>query len=341
MQIPVKYLKEGFVLSKSYPALKLELGDIVTSDVITLIKNNGLQTIHVREVTPYEHIMADCLRLIDKDQALLRVRNLLKSQVSSSGFEEEATSTTIDILGDILNTKSNGESIKCIEVYDETTYCHSLRVCILSLITGIHMRLDEEQIRQLGVAAILHDLGKLCVDKAILNKPTNLSNSDWCVMQMHPVWGAQFANVSEPIKKAICAHHERLNGQGYPYGLAGDAIPLLARIISVADVYDALTSVRPYRDPWAPADVIVYLEDNVDEVFDANIVQHFKEAITMFPEGTLVMLSDNTYAIVSKHNANDLKSPTVITQDGEEVDLSKDDRYILCAAVDYVKDNNI
>ena len=338
MLVPVQFIKKGFILSKSYPDLGLTMDTVLTDEVITLLKNSGLTNIYVREVTPYEHIINDCLNLINGEQSLLHVHNLLKCQNLTSTFEKEASDITMDIIGDILNKNSNGQSVENLSEYDSTTYQHSLRVCVLSLITGMHMNLSDELLKTLGIAALLHDLGKLCVDKSILNKPTNLSNSDWCVIRMHPVWGADLAPVSHMIKDAIRAHHERLDGQGYPLGLKDTEIPLLARIIAVADVYDALTSVRPYRLPWSSDKVMDYLEENAGTVFDEQVVLHFKEAVTIFPEGTLVLLSDNSYAIVTRHNAKHLHSPTVVNHNGEEIDLSTDERTIVCAAVNYVKD---
>lgn len=128
-------------------------------------------------------------------------------------------------------------------------------------------------------AGVLHDIGKNAIDDRIVNKPGPLSQSERYVIQSHPLLGRQIAEgvpeVDNVVLDGILYHHERYDGAGYPVGLIGEGIPLLARILTVADVYAALTSGRPYRPAWEPAEAVKYLRDHKGKIFDPVLVDLF------------------------------------------------------------------
>jgi putative nucleotidyltransferase with HDIG domain len=167
-------------------------------------------------------------------------------------------------------------------LYDRGTSRHCIRVSQAATRVGTALHLGELELEALAWAGLLHDLGKLAVPEHILRKPGPLNDSEWAEIKRHPIVGADLllslSPRMEPIAAAIRSHHERWDGSGYPDGLAGDAIPLLGRIITLPDVFDAMTSVRHYRERvWTDEEAIDELERGAGVQFDPSIVAVFVE----------------------------------------------------------------
>lgn len=172
--------------------------------------------------------------------------------------------------------------VSAIEARDPNTRGHSQRVAELSVLIGQELRLPPEQLRTISQAAILHDIGKIGVPDAILNKPGLLTEAEYAVVQEHPTRGYEIIKGVRSLQRELGGvrhHHERLDGSGYPDGLIGDAIPLEARIIAVADVYDALTGPRTYRDAWTPARALRSIDADSGVKLDARCVLALHRAI--------------------------------------------------------------
>jgi putative two-component system response regulator len=166
--------------------------------------------------------------------------------------------------------------------YDRQTAEHASRVSQASRRVGRALALGEDELEALTWAGLLHDLGKLCVPEEMLRRPGPLTADEWALMKRHPTVGAEMIlSVSErlePIAAGIRSHHECWDGSGYPSGLGGEAIPLVGRIITVADVFDSMTSPRAYRRrKWSEADVIGHLQATQPLHFDPTIVSVFVE----------------------------------------------------------------
>lgn len=159
---------------------------------------------------------------------------------------------------------------------------HTQRVAELAVQIGREMALEAETLQTLRRSALLHDIGKIGVPETILNKPGRLTEAEFAVVKEHPVRGCAMVQHLRSLERAlggIRSHHERLDGSGYPDGLAGDAIPLEARIIAVADVYDALTSHRPYRAAWPPERALALIESEAGNKLDAACVRALHAAL--------------------------------------------------------------
>ena len=171
---------------------------------------------------------------------------------------------------------------KAVELRDQETAGHTERVTALAEALGRALGLTPPELADLRRGAILHDVGKLAVPDAILLKPGKLTEEEWAVMKLHPVYAYEWLKNIPYLKGAIVVpryHHERWDGSGYPEGLRGEAIPLLARIFAVADVYDALTSDRPYRKAWPREQALRHLEENAGVLFDPRVVDIFLEQV--------------------------------------------------------------
>lgn len=169
---------------------------------------------------------------------------------------------------------------RSIEAKDPYTHGHCERLSEYSTRLGKHVGLDEEQISALRRAGVVHDIGKVAVPDSILLKPGKLTDSEWQVMREHPATGEKICSPLKsfgPVLPIIRHHHEKLNGTGYPDGLKGDQIPLTARILQLVDVYDALTTDRPYRKALSHAEALSTMEDEVKRGWwDRDLFQQFE-----------------------------------------------------------------
>jgi putative nucleotidyltransferase with HDIG domain len=167
---------------------------------------------------------------------------------------------------------------KAVELRDQETAGHTERVTALTLRLARALGVPEEDLEHIRRGAILHDVGKLAIPDHVLLKPGPLTEEEWAVTKKHPVYAYEWLSGIPFLRKALdipYAHHERWDGSGYPRGLKGEAIPLSARIFAVVDVYDALTSDRPYRKAWPKEKALAYLREQAGRQFDPQVVATF------------------------------------------------------------------
>ncbi|MEW5828775.1 MAG: HD domain-containing phosphohydrolase [Chloroflexota bacterium] len=186
-----------------------------------------------------------------------------------------------DELSSTCNATIEGLS-RALELRDLETEGHTRRVSELTLRLAVKMGVPPEQHEILQQGALLHDIGKLGIPDAILLKPGSLTAQEWKVMQQHPLYAYSILAPIVSLRESLdipLYHHERWDGSGYPYGLAGDQIPLSAQLFAVVDVYDALTSDRPYRAAWPRSQAIAYLREQAGIQFSPLVVKHFLELL--------------------------------------------------------------
>lgn len=159
---------------------------------------------------------------------------------------------------------------------------HSRRVSQLCIAMGHTLGLSQAQTIELGKIGLLHDIGKIAIPSEILNKPEPLLPWEWKEIHQHPIHGHRFLSAVvglAEVAEAVLAHHERLDGSGYPYGLRGQQIPLLARIVAVADAYDAMVSARPYRLAFSYGQAVQELKRGAGTQFDPRVVKAFVDLV--------------------------------------------------------------
>ena len=212
---------------------------------------------------------------------------------------------------------------------DAYTMQHSIDVTTLGLLLGRRVideqgwldykgdrRFDrrEQRLAQLGLGLIMHDIGKLIVPAEVLSKPGKLTEEEWVLMRKHPLAGLDLlspSSVSALARTVIRSHHERWDGAGYPDGKSGDTIHEFARIAAIADVYDAVTSERPYSPAWSPEAGWQLIVDGAGTAFDPNLVSVFRQVVAPYPPGCEIVLEDGRRGIVSHLEPLALEQPRV------------------------------
>lgn len=254
--------------------------------------------------------------------------NFMNSKDGVTADDMNAVGNTTEQLIDELSGKKDILiNIADIKMYDDYTYHHSLSVAVMSIALGIELGLDRRQIHELGVAGLLHDIGKTSVPIEIINKHGPLTDDEYNIVRMHPVYAAEHLKtrhlVSNDCAMGIIGHHERWDGTGYPLKLKGENIHIYARILAVADVYDALTSNRPYRKPAPPNEAIEFIMGGMGTHFDEDVIRAFLRKVAPYPAGSRVNLSDGTKGTVLKNNPAQPLRPLIALDSGEIYDLGE------------------
>lgn len=193
-----------------------------------------------------------------------------------------------------------------IKSYDDYTYVHCVDTCIMATFLGYSMNIDKNKLRNLAVAALLHDIGKTKIPTSIINKKGRLSNNEFEIIKKHPMYGKQLLqdmNKFLPdIIRGIAEHHERFDGKGYPLGIKGYNICKFARIISICDVFTAVSANRSYRQRFSPSDAYKLILSSSGTAFDPTLVKHFRQTFFVYPLGCRLKLSNGLEGIVVEQN---------------------------------------
>ena len=209
-------------------------------------------------------------------------------------------------------------------VHDSYIFTHSMNVTLYALAVGMELKLNPKQLETVGLGALMHDIGKVIVPTDILLKPGKLTEEEYMVIKMHPEEGFELLRKTPavPLLVAHCAfqHHERLDGKGYPRGIKSTEIHDYAKIITVADVFDAVTSNRIYRAAMLPHEGLELLYSGVEKQFDADIVRAFHKAVAIYPVGITVELNDNRRGVVVKQNVlSDRPTVRILEEEGQPI----------------------
>ena len=219
-----------------------------------------------------------------------------------------------DISDSVLRHRGALISLVRLKRQDEYSYMHSVAVCALMIALGRELGLPDEQVRRAGRAGLMHDLGKAVMPLEVLNKPGKLSDAEYAVMREHPQRGLELlreAGEDDEVVLDVCLHHhERMDGTGYPHRIVGADISEFARMGAICDVYDAITSNRPYKPGWDPAESIRRMAEWKGH-FDPRLFHAFVRCVGIYPPGSLVRLSSGRLGIVLETRAGSLLTPQV------------------------------
>lgn len=210
--------------------------------------------------------------------------------------------------------------------FDDLTYAHSLNVALICNVFAHWLSMSEEEIKLATACGMLHDIGKLKIDDAIIKKPGKLTDEEYRQIKSHPVEGYKILlnqDINPHIKNAALMHHEKCDGSGYPLKLTSEKIDKYAKLVSIADVYDAMTSARVYRGALCPFKVIEIFENEGLHKYDITYIMTFLENVVNTYINNRVLLSDGRIGTITWINKQCLSKPLIQLEDGEFVELSK------------------
>jgi putative nucleotidyltransferase with HDIG domain len=220
----------------------------------------------------------------------------------------------LDLSEQVARNASAFLGILRLKARDEYTYLHSVAVSALMMNFARTLDRPDDEVSALGMAGLLHDVGKIAMPPAILNKPNKLTDEEFAVMRRHSEDGARILKGGTGVPDAafdVCLHHhERMDGTGYPFGFTGDRLSLAARMGAICDVYDALTSHRAYKDAWSPQKALAEMQAWTGH-FDPVLLRAFMRSLGIFPKGSLVRLRDSLLGVVIVDNEEQPTRPTV------------------------------
>jgi len=324
----------NFYDSAMLTAVNLKAGTKLTDANITQMKRTDLDGAYIDDAKSVIRVISSINTEI-KNEAISGVKNLANDFMSGgvTGEDVDEIGDTTEKLIDTLSSHSDiMVNIADIKMYDDYTFHHSLSVSIMALAIGMELGLNKKQLTELGLSGLLHDIGKVLIPIEIINKPGRLTPEEFNIVKMHPIHAANHLIERKLVPPdsyyGIVGHHEKMDGTGYPRGLKGDEIHKYARILAVADVFDALTSQRPYRKPSPPSEAIEYIMGGMGSHFDEDCVRAFLRKVAPYPVGTIVQLSNGEKATVMENFRDQPLRPLVSVMDrpGLCYDLYHDER---------------
>lgn len=250
---------------------------------------------------------------VERSKAAVR-RMFAEARMGRAVDLDGAAPLVDEIAASVARDRSAILSVTRLKSKNEYTYLHSVAVCALMMNLARQLGMTEEEVRQAGMGGLLHDIGKTAVPDAVLEKPGRLDEAEQRAVRSHPAAGHRLLARSPAVSAValdVCLHHhERIDGRGYPFGLTGGELSVFARMAAICDVYDAVTSDRPYKAPWTPADALARMA-SWEGHFDPRLLRAFVAGIGIYPLGALVRLSSNRLGVVLSDDPVRPGAPTV------------------------------
>lgn len=331
-------MKVGRSIYNSNGQVLLQAGVILTQRYIHRLKLLGIPAVYIDDGWLPDIQVSDVISEEIRAKVTRKVRDFFsnKNECCSAISRnivgiKDIGNTVNEIIDQLLYSSDIVVNLTDIRSLDEYTFGHSVNVCVLALITGIHLGYSKAKLFHLGMGALLHDIGKIKVPKHILNKPGKLTDEEFNEIKKHSTYGYEILhknpNVSRLSALVAHQHHERYNGQGYPNGLKKDDIHEFAKITGMVDMYDALTADRVYRRAYSPHEAYEMISASGDQFFDLYLIKAFLHHIAAYPAGTLVKLNSGEIAVVVDNIPGYTKQPKVcilFSEDGHPLTEPKE-----------------
>ncbi len=270
---------------------------------------------HYDNTTPIDAELKSAGRVYQKARGY--IHSVLEDVRLGHSIDSEGARELADAMADSIVRNENALAwLTMLKNRDEYTEMHSINVCIMSLLFGRHLGLELEELRVLGFGALLHDIGKMRVPLELLNKTERLSDEEMAQLKLHPEYGYEIlldhGGISEEVLEIARAHHERVDGSGYPRGLKGERIRREAMIVSVVDVYDAITSDRVYHMGISPHEALNLMYGWAPKSFPRELLEEFIKCLGIYPIGSIVELDSGEVGVVMTLNRRHHLHPTVV-----------------------------
>jgi len=322
---PLEQLQEGDVIAENILGsnsqdLIVHTGQLVSKALIQKLHSRGISWISVFEdvrkavqihSAPFSQEKLDEMEeeISQVFEKILKEERVEVARVETLG--REISHAIISTYGEYLVP-----SLSKLRELDDYTFNHQVNVSIIATSIAAEMfPHDIGMVERIATGGLLHDMGKLWIPLEILNSKKRLADMEFDIIKKHPKYGHGIALMSgiedQVVLDCILFHHERVDGTGYCTGLKGEEIPFAGRLMMVADVFDALTSVRPYKKGWSPYDAVSFIIKETGKMFDQKIVNPFIKAFGIYPVGTEVLLSDGLKGTVVGNRKGTISRPLI------------------------------
>lgn len=307
----INRVKENEIVGKSILTqegqILLRAGNKLSLSYIKKLKELGVFYIYIEDER-LDDILVDDEQLMQLKQITMKSMSSIVKNVNCCNKIKlkESLGTVEKMIDYIIELGDVNKSLYEIKTYDNYTYLHSLDTCIMSTFLGMSSGFSEWELKELGIGAILHDIGKSKVPSKIINKQGKLTNQEYNEVKKHTVYGSEMLKknfaIPETVIRVVEQHHERIDGKGYPYGLKGKEISKFAKIVCVSDVYDAVSNNRCYRNKFSPNEAYELILAGSGTCFDEQMVHTFKNTFAIYPLGCCLKLSNGEEGYVIAQN---------------------------------------
>lgn len=341
--IPINEIKVGMTIlkcDKEWLQLPFFGKPLESDDIIKILKNYGVLKVYIS--IDQEEKRSPNFEATAEGEILNNTADIKKysATIEEVSHIQRVHKNSVEIFQEILNDVRKGNSIyiediilvidqfleECfkkptlvasvarIKNSDDYEVSHAMNVSILNMVLGRKLGLDIEQMKIVGIGGLLHDIGKVKVPESVLKKPGKLTDEEFAIVKKHPEYGYEMlkGRFPQPVLECVLFHHERADGSGYPFGLKDSAIPRYAKITSVSDVYDAITSDKSYKNGSSAPKAISEMLRSSGIQFNNVLLRMFIEILGGYPSGTVVLLDTGEIAVVFKENHKDPQYPLVI-----------------------------
>lgn len=323
------YNSEGRIL--------LHSGIVLTDSYISRLKDLSIMSVYIKDHLFDDNQLQDIITEETRVATIVAVKESFQYLEHKLRLNVEQFQDLVNnILDEMLSNPTVLINLSDIRVFDDYTFAHSVNVCVLSLLTGMVLNFDQHKLKELGIGALLHDIGKTRIRKDILNKPDDLTRDEFIEVKRHTQYGfdilRQYPDISLLSAHIALQHHERWDGHGYPRGLSGENIHEYARIAAAADVYDALLADRPYRPSYTINQAITIIKRMSSIYFDKRCANALVANIAVYPVGSYVQLNTGDYGLIIDVNRESPTRPIIRVfcdrnqrrlPNSHEIDLSK------------------
>ena len=342
-RVSLEFLEPGMKVGRTIYNVEgrplLVSGMVLNDNYIQRLKDYGIGSVIIKDdmfdgLEEPPDIISEQTRL----ESVKTVKEVFRTFENKKRIDFRGVQKTVNnLIDEVLSNREILVSFSDIRSYDDYTFCHSVQVCVLSIITGLSMGLDQLKLKELGTGALIHDIGKTRLGKELLNKPGELTPEEYSEIKRHSELGFEILRAHREISllstHIAYQHHEHWDGRGYPRGLRGEEIHQYSRIVSVADVFDALVADRPYRKAYSTNQAVSLMRRGSGTQFEANILEVLIANIAEFPIGSVVTLSSGEIGVVVDTNREVPAQPVIRVVFNKrwkpllvvrEIDLTKD-----------------
>ncbi|MBW9170372.1 HD-GYP domain-containing protein [Clostridium estertheticum] len=290
-------------------SILLRSGVKLNKKYIVKLKKLGVFYVYVED-SRLDDVSIEDERLSSLKELTMKNMSTIMKNVTEGDTKGTKNSLSVveDLVNYIIEMGDVNKSLYDIQTFDNYTYLHSIDTGIMAIFLGITMNLTQDELKELSIGAILHDIGKTKIDKNIITKPGKLTKEEFEEIKKHPIYGKEILeqnfSMTNRVLKAVEHHHERVDGNGYPYGLTKNQISKYAKIIGICDVYDSVSNDRCYRKKFNPSDAYELILAGAGNAFDEEVVKDFKKTFSVFPLGVCLKLSNGVEGYVIKQNKN-------------------------------------